>query len=457
MSIKEQKLFFTRHDNYSIWEMLILLPQEYLDDLYKLCIRKMWTNQYPRHNDFPAFLYRIYLYDLSEEEECQTFLNAIEEKFKLIEKPKSDFNGLLYLYTGQSLDIQSAEHNLRALKENPHEHNINGYELEYFLSSKNIIDVRFSNSKLESYKENDIDQIVHTEIRVYLDKSIAIITNFSEYTHKDSEKQLFVRTILERVSSFRGEPQPVKLSDALLRKLLISSNTLPSKMKFDIDDIMNVGFHLKEPSKIEEAILNDEFRNIYDTGTLHFIRVKISESEEKYLHIDGLKGKIMSRTKNIDIIDIDLFISKIAPLLKYDYLNEDYKKKLCAMAQNKLDGPKSQKDIIANKIYKSITDKIYTLTKDETGVYTSLLTNIFIYCAKNGYFLDIASDQQELHNESLDFFSKIVGTNQHLILQLLSSILKLYYDNKDDLSYLIEVYNEQILAYQRMNVNASGL
>jgi hypothetical protein len=458
MAIKEQKLFFTRHDEYSEWEMLEHLPQPLLEKLYKFALEKHWAQSHPRStDDYPAFLFRLYT-ELPEEER-ELFYKKIKDEFNSIEKPLSDFNGLLYHYSGTSFDVSSACANLEELRKNINTLGIPDLEMMFFTGG-NILDVRFTTKKLSSYKKSDIDQMIHTEIRVYLDKNLALMTNFTDYTHKDSEKQIFIQKVIERVSSYRGKIVPVELSDSLLRKLLATTGTIPTKFTFDIEDRMLVGFKFKDVLELEEMIRHDKFKSFFDSGLLQYVKIKISPNDNKFLQIEGPEGKILSRTKNLEAQDIDSFIiNLLSPLIKFDYLNKDYKHTLRQMAIAKLGGLKNQKSIIANRIYKDILDTVYTVIKDETQVKTHLIVNTFIFCLKNEiFFLDREPlKEYQLKPETVGYLSKIVEKDAKVILNLFSNLLSIYMENSSELNTLFETLDHHINTSRRMITNASGI
>lgn len=206
MIIKERKLFFTRNGEYTVWEMLNELNEPQLHELYIFVLsEKRWTENHPGTLDrYPWFLYNIW--DKLGPNERLELEAEIRKKFSELGELSSDFNGFLYCFSASSLDLESARLNLINLTRSTSNFEIDGLEISFFiypelLESKNIVDVRFTSERTRYYLENENTIHLNTEIRVYLDLRIAVLTNYSEYTHSTSEKSLFIKEVLEAVSS----------------------------------------------------------------------------------------------------------------------------------------------------------------------------------------------------------------------------------------------------------------
>ena len=83
MSLKEQKLFFTRNGEFTVWEKLNALSKSLWEDLYYFSLDKGFIDgrAYPDDEGFPSFLYRAY--ETLEEStiEQQTFELEISSLF----------------------------------------------------------------------------------------------------------------------------------------------------------------------------------------------------------------------------------------------------------------------------------------------------------------------------------------------------------------------------------------
>jgi len=440
MAIKEQKLFFTRNGEFTLWEMLEHLNQEQMEGLHSLSFSKGWTTFYVASEDnYASFFWRMFENDVTPEDR-PNFIEEVSKLFQERPSPLSDFNGIVYHYKGTSYDTASALYNLENLLSEEPLKGFEGLDISIF-DRGNIVDVRFTTKKLSTYKSSDIDQIIHTEIRVYLEKNLAVMTNFSNYTHKDSEKSIFISEVIKRVSSHRGPVSPVKFSDSLMRKLLASTGSVPTKFKFDIEDRMRVGFQFKDVMELEEMIRHDEFRRVYQTASLKSLGIQISPFRtDKQLQIDGNEGKILTRTKNLEDDDINTFIvNMLSPLLKFDYLNEDYKLVLRKMAIRNLDGIRHQKELIANQIYQDISIKANQVINDDTGIRLQLIINTFIFCLDNK--IRIAKQPRQsytLENKSIGYLVKMTGFDEKALTNLFSNLLNIYEDNNAELNDLFE-------------------
>lgn len=463
MSLKEQKLFFTRNGNWLLWEMLCHLKDIYYDDLYDLCIGKKWTNTYPSSKDeFPSFLYTIYE-ELGQEE--QEILGAkIEEFFSITGQPKSDFNAFIYKYIGVCLDIKSIDANLKALEGSIDQLDIEGLEMRYYLHQNvkdmgDIVDICFTSDKSLYYKRNDNAQLIHTEIRVYLQYNIALMTDFSQYTHSDSDKKKFILETLKRVSSFRSAAiEPLKLSSDSLKKLFVLEDaTIPSKMKFNIEGRMKVGFAFDRSLNYEEILGQDEVKMFYDKYSLSVVRINLSDTEDKYITVDGMDGKLISRSHLLDVSDIDNFIKRLSVLITYDYLNHNYYKDILFLAKQNLIGPDMKKEQKVNTCYKEVEKTLNSVcTGVNSGVFVNVLRNSFFYCIKEGIAIKSEENAIQLNDESTAYLGLIVKVVPKQVNEVLNALLSLYKENNKDLSNLIVSIDDRINSSKRAIMDASG-
>ncbi|MDC0760570.1 hypothetical protein POF51_07700 [Brevibacillus sp. AG] len=440
--IKEQKLFFTRNGEYSAWEMLAHLDDQERYDLLIMCQRKSWITSFPSTVEaYPMFIYST-IDDLEDEDQAY-LCNHIKSIFNTKEAPKTDFNAFIYHYHGVSLDLQSAELNLEKLKTGLHHYGINGLSLSIFPHTRinglnNIIDVRFTSDKDFYYKKNQITRTLHTEIRIYLDMNIAIMTNYSDYTHKENEKAVFVNEVIQRVSDHRGSITPLLLSDESLRNLLTINNRVPTKLKFEVEGRMVVGVDIVQPGNISEIIQLDEVKYFYDRYSLSHIKVTLSEEENKHLLIDGIEGKLMSRASNLESSDIDSFVKDIHNLLKFNYLSTNHDKAIRRLALINLAGPITQKEHYINSCYADVKIKISSLANDTLHVYDKILLNAFFYCMKEPQlYLENELTNSPLDEKLVSYMARISNKSIESIHKTFNQIMCIYEQNRNDLASLM--------------------
>lgn len=462
MSLKEQKLFFTRNGNWLLWEMLSNLKDEYYNDLYDLCISKLWTNTYPgSNNEFPSFIYKIY--EELEPDDQGILGLKIKEFFLLSGEPKSDFNAFIFSYSGTCLDPKSIELNLKALQVNIGEFSIEDLKINFFQQQisgiGNVVDVRFTSDRSLYYKQNENTQTVHTEIRVYLQFNVALMTDFSQYTHSDSDKKKFIIGVLRCVSSFRSSSiEPLKLSDDSLKKLMVLENaTLPSKMNFNIEGRMKIGIAFDRSLNYEEIFRQNEVKMIYNKYPLSLVRINLSDNEDKYITVDGVEGKLFSRSHLLDVSDVDQFIKRLSVLITRDYLNQNYFSKILFLAKQNLIGPDMKKEQKVNNCYKEVERALKSVCTDvNSGVFVNVLRNSFFYCIKEGIAIKAEEIVVELHEEAKQYLALIVNSSPKQMDETLNALIPLYNNNKDDLSNLIVSIDDRINSSKRAIPDASG-
>ncbi|MEC0089882.1 hypothetical protein [Paenibacillus macquariensis] len=461
MSLKEQKLFFTRNGEFTVWEKLNALSLPLLEKLYFFVFEKKYIGDfYPADNEFSSFLYRAFE-ALEESKENQgIFELEINNTFSEIITPRCDFNALIYHVSGTMLDIESSRLNLEEL--NKHDFEIDGLEMEYwYYPEKDIVDVRFTSEKSSYFKENNNLQYLHTELRVYLGFNIVLMTNFSQYTHTDTEKNKFIKSIIVSVSSSRNTViAPIKLSDHSLRKLIVMEDqNLPAKLKFQIEGRFKVDIDISHDVNVRDLISQEEIKYFYDKYPLSLIRVKIRDDADKLMSLDGNEGKMYSRSQNLDPEDIDEFIEKINILLAYDYLNVNYRNEIGRLAYYHIVGSDQLKDNIVSTIYKDIEKYILSETLDYTGVFVKLLSNSFFFCLKDKKILSSVMPidlLEKFDGRMINYLQKITNVKINEIGGILAHLLDLYKENLDDVSKLTIAIDDSISTVTELIRNASG-
>ncbi|MCL9659430.1 hypothetical protein L2089_01965 [Paenibacillus hunanensis] len=466
MSLKEQKLFFTRNGQYTVWEKLNSLNLESFDEIYYYLIQKNIHSPegYPHLKAFPHHLYKIYenLSDSSNDKE--TFELKVNQLFNGIENPKCDFNALIYYINTTVFDIQSIILNLEQLKHNLESLDIEGLEMDIWSDeSERIVDIRFTSEKKLYFKENNNIQYLNTEIRIYVDLKVMLLTNFSQYTHSDNEKNKFILKVVEKISSLRTELfKPIKLSDHTLRKLIVMEDqNFPAKLKFHIEGRFKVGIDIDHSTSASDLISQEEIKYFYDKYPLSLIRVKINDDDEKLINLDGLNGKIFSRSLNLTSEDINEFVEKISILLEYDYLNINYKKDILSMASRRITVPNQTRENLVSTIYKAIEGYIQHNINDHTGVFVKLISNTFFYCLKekivfSGQFTQPHEIKGILDERILGYTKSISGLAKDDINGILFCLFNLYKQNVDNLTNLTLSIHKSIQDTLELMRDASG-
>lgn len=438
--------------------MLNALNDELLKKLYLYMFSNKWVDTHPaRTEEFPSFIYRNT--EKLAPEYQEEMLEQISICFSQVEKPKCDFNAYIYKFIGSCLDKKSIELNLEQLKVDFEQV---GIVLDYFITESGhddlntIIDILFTSEKNIPYKGNDNIRILNTEIRIYTDYNLALVTNFSNYTHNASDKKKFIKEVLESISSHRGEIEPITLSDQTLRNLLIMNDKLPSKFKFEVEGRLMVGIQLKETGEYQNVIKHDEIKYFYDKYQLSVLKVKISDAEDKYLNVNGVEGKLTTRS-HLEVDDIDSFMITLSKLLHYDYLNYTYENEIKNKARMALSGGTNyQKDNIVRICYKLVNEKFAELFGDAVDIgFINVARNAFFYCLFKNIFV-IGQNKYQLDSYVLKYLSKIVGFNDNVINVIFSSIVDTYHENRGSLQDFILGLNK-IINDKRLVSNASGL
>jgi hypothetical protein len=462
MAIREKKLFFTRNGQYSVWEMLESLPEAPLRELASFALSEKFIDVYPPVLEaFPSFLFKVWS-NIEVEEVKNDFYARIKNAFDLIDDPESDFNAHMYMISGVPLDLESCRLNLEELKKGLLDLEIKDIIIEFFIEEVTevgkIIDVRFSSGKKQYYKVIN-EQERNTEIRVYLDLGIVMVTNFSDYTHSDKIKNVFLTQVVESVSTHRGTLIPKSMSDHLLRYLLAvsGSDKLPSKLKFEIDGRYTIGVDMGKPTALKDIINHESIGDIYNHGELFVVKVNLSEEDpDKAINIIGNEGKLISRAQNLNVEDINNFVLKVTELLKYDYLYNDYLNEIKILARRNLfSGTEYQKENQANACNESIKNCIDKYCNEISKPINKLLTNAFFYCIKEKIYLKNTVTIYNLDTSSLSFLSKISQSSKEEVNLLFSTLISCYLVNPVNGEFHILLHN--LIYKEKAMPDAAGL
>ncbi|PFS73876.1 MULTISPECIES: chromosome partitioning protein ParB [Bacillus cereus group] len=455
MSIQEQKLFFTRNGNYTLWEKLQHLKAEENHQLYLYVLEKELTNVAPRNADeYSNFFFKIY-----EQEDAgnRTLLEEkINEIFTSLPSPKSDFNALIYRYIGKVVNPQRIIENISNLiAEKDSIFKIDGLSIQYNFYTQNkpnatsILDFRFTHKNSLLYKGNNNDQFTHTEIRFYLNYNFALVTNYSGYTHTDNQKYNFVQEVLKSIIDNHTANLSIgKLEDHSLRSILLAYKATPSKLKFKIEGRMEIGVDINQVITAQEVLKQEEVKSLYNKYPISHIKVTISEEENKYLLINGLEGKLLSRAKTIEPSDIDLFIEQLIQLLKFDYINKNYYKELSSMARQSMTSTSSSIEVKLRKCLQEIENKVQKTCQDSTSMFTKTIINAFFYCIIKKITLakptEADSIQIAIHSQALNMLALISTMSNTIILNNLAALIYLLEQHSNDFPQFLQKIDEEI-------------
>lgn len=446
----EQKLFFTRNGEYTLWEKLSLNEKNNLEKI-KLEIENEFNISLGLENkDLENQLY-IY-YKNANCEKKRKIEKCINSFFSSEDLEQTDFNAVLYSLNCDYLDIITANRMLNQLEELTN----NGGEEEFKVSkylreSDNAIDIRLMSIKNNLYKDNYNEQIINTEVRIYIKLGLIVMTDFSDYTHKKSIKNKLIEDISYILTKIRNSTTECELTDSTLRMLMKKSKKYASKFKFSIEDIIDVDFSVTEG--IEENPLDYmEVRKFYDKYDISMIKVSMSENQDKYITIDSEKSKINSRSKCIDIKDINEFVVLLSEVMRYNYLNNDYIKEVIEVAKKSLIMPTVSKIREVESLYLMISEEIKISLDDKFDLDNSkILKNAFFYCLLNGIKLKSVDNEEEKISESvLTTINKIFNINKSDVKKLYNFIINI---GKVDSDCLLEMIDSYINIQGERNVN----
>lgn len=463
MAQHEQKLLFTREGQYTLWEMLNHLDEPELKKLHKIVFDAKLVNTRPAYiYQYPNALYKIYD-SLSELTDKQMLLREIQTTFSETISPKYEFNCILYQFKGTVLSPEEMIRNLsRSYDLFKNIEKLEDFDMDFQVKSTldkvSVIDIRFSSTRTEGYKGNELQKRINTEIRIYPNINLALMTNYSDYTHTESQKNFFITNIIEAITNNSTPVRPTILQDHSLRSLLLMKDVNPSKMKFDVDGRLQVGIKILQDQNIDNAINQEEIKRFYHQYEISQIAITISEAEDKYLHIDGRHGKLISRNKNLELKDVDLFMYQLKSLLKYDYVYVNYRKSFQLLALSKLNSTTSSITNYVDTIIQETKKIIHEETEDETQVFNTVIENMFFSTLVEGNIFrkSQSGDSEEIFSEETSLYlAKIFGEDIRDIEYHLNEIIKVYRESNKILeTFLVKV--EETLKSTRMKTDVAS-
>lgn len=441
----EQKLFFTRNGEYTLWEKLSLNNKINLEKIKSEIERKYDINLGLENNDLEN---QIFIFYTSSNPENQRRIQVIINNFFCpVDLEQTDFNALLYSLNCDYSDIIAADRMLEKLEELTNEGEETYEVTKYLRKSDNAIDIRLTSIKNNFYKDNYNEQIINTEARIYLKLGLIVMTDYSDYTHKKSVKNKLIEDISFILTTVRSSKTECKLTDNTLRMLMKKSKKYSQRFKFSIQNFINVELNVTE--EIEENPLDYmEVKKFYDNYDISMIKISMSENQDKYITIDSVKSKINSRSKCIDINDINEFVILLSDVMKYNYLNNDYIKEVIEVAKIALVMPTVSKINEVQDLNSMITKAIKDSLDDKFDSDNSkILKNSFFYCLLNGIKLqDDDNKVEEISEIILSMINKIFNVSRGEVKGLYNFII--------DIGK--EVDSDRILEMIDTNVNSQG-
>lgn len=452
----EQKLFFTRNGEYTTWEKVQSLNESSTENIISYLEKelKIKVNEYKKVNSsYKGILYKICtsITDEKIRDQINTLINEYFRRENSVEK--SDFNALLFKMEINHIDVEIAYKLLQKLNQKKEEYNIESPEFYIFLrKDESCIDIRLSTTKINEYKDNSNEQFMNTEVRIYFNLGLVLMTDYSEYTHMKSIKTQLINDIHVLLRNTKVKLEPYKLSDMTLRVLLKKSKKYSSKFKFSIDDFMDVDFNVSENIN-DDPLKYDSLKEFYDKHSIYAIKISMSDNEDKYISVDGEKGKLISRSKNMEVRDIDGFVELLSDVIKYDYLNNNYIKNIKNAAKIKLIAPTTTKIAQVESLYSEIEKKIKKyLGESNDPDNIALIRNSLFYCLiKNILIKQNEEIKFELDYKVLGMLSNLLDVDKKLINNLFNHIMTLALEPK--CNDLLETLDNFINVKGELNVN----
>lgn len=447
----EQKLFFTRNGKYTIWEKLSLNKKQNMERIKLEIEREFNTSLCVENKELENQLY-IFYKNATDVKEKRKVEECIDKFFSMEELEKTDFNAILYSFNYDYIDIITADKVLDKLEKLINEDAEQEFKVyKYLRESDNAIDIRLTSLKKNPYKDNYNEQIINTEVRIYIKLGLLVMTDYSDYTHKKSIKNKLIEDISYILTNKRNSISECKLPDSTLRMLLKRSKKYASKFKFSIEDFIDVDFSVTEG--IEENPLDyQEVRKFYDKYDISMVKVSMSENQDKYITIDSMKSKINSRSKCIDINDINEFVALLSEIMRYNYLNNDYIKDVIEVAKKSLIMPTVSKIREVESLYLKISEQIRISLGDRYDLDSSkILKNTFFYCLLNNIKLRSSSNEEEnLEENILITINRIFEVSKRDIKELYNYIINI---GKIEPDCLLETIDSNIYLQGERNVN----
>lgn len=152
----EQKLFFTRHGEYTIWEKISMNNKE---NLYHIKLEIEDIFQIDLGEDERVIINNIYnLYNRESKENKVVIENIIDNNF--YRDDKSDFNAILYKFDNSNININTVDNKLNKLSERVDLYDESEFEIDKFTDIESrIVDIRLRSKKLDYYKGSSNEQV----------------------------------------------------------------------------------------------------------------------------------------------------------------------------------------------------------------------------------------------------------------------------------------------------------
>ncbi|WP_315113080.1 hypothetical protein [Clostridium intestinale] len=449
----EQKLFFTRNGEYTLWEKLQEISVGKLEIIKAYISDELRVDMKGYENaSTESFIYNCYrIVDVEQKYLLDKHINQFFEEDKGV---GTDFNGTLYKMDLSYMNAEIIYNLLEKLEEKVDIFDIEGLKISRFnREEENCVDIRVSSTKKIDYKENTNDRLINTEVRIYIDLGLMVMTDYSDYTHAKSVKSMLVQEIRYIILNQNGVLEPYTLSDMALRVLLKRSKKYASKFKFAVGDYMSLDCNILE-NVTEDPLLISGLKEIYDKHKMFEIKVSMSANEEKYITIDGERGKLSSRSKCIEISDINEFVILISEVVKYDYLNSNYIKQSKDIAKRVLVGPTTSKISQVDGIYSIIYESITGILASKVDIDNiSLTINAFFYSLlkKIEVSEDITSEY-EIDTITLQTIKKMFGIDSVKVNKLYNKLIETALSQDSDV--LIAELDKFIKQYGEEYVNS---
>lgn len=445
----EQKLFFTRNGEYTLWEKLNQISTGKLEIIKAYISDELRVNIQGYENaSTESYIYNCCRLTNGEQKELLDM--HINEFFEEDKSVGTDFNGILYKMDASFMNAEIIYNLLEKLEEKVNEFDIEGLKISRFIrEAENCVDIRIASTKKIDYKENTNDRLINTEVRIYIDLGLMIITDYSDYTHAKSVKSILIRGIRHIILNQNGVLNPYTLSDMALRVLLKRSKKYASKFKFTVGDYMSLDCNILE-NVTDDPLLISGLKEIYDKHKIFEIKVSMSSNEEKYITIDGERGKLSSRSKCIEISDINEFAILISEVVKYDYLNSNYIKQSKDIAKRELMGPTTSKISQVDGLYSIICKSITSILASKVDIDNiSLTINAFFYSLLKK--IEVSGDvpsEYVIDKVTLQTIIKIYGLDSIKINKLYNKVIEIALSQDSDvliaeLDIFVRQYGEE--------------
>ncbi len=445
----EQKLFFTRNGEYTLWEKLQEISKGKLDIIKAYISDELKVDMHGYENaSTESYIYNCHR--LIDDEQKNLLDMKINQFFEEDKGIGTDFNGTLYKMNVSYMNAEIIYNLLEKLEEKVDVFDIDDFKISRFIrEEENCVDIRVTSTKKIDYKENTNDRLINTEVRIYIALGLVVMTDYSDYTHAKSVKSILIQEIRHILINQNGVLDPYTLSDMALRVLLKRSKKYASKFKFAVGDYMSLDCNVLE-NVTDDPLSISGLKEIYDKHKMFEIKVSMSANEEKYITIDGERGKLSSRSKCIETSDINEFVILISEVVKYDYLNSNYIKQAKDIAKRVLVGPTtskiSQVDGIYSIIHKSITDILGNRVDIDN---ISLTINAFFYSLLKK--IEVSEDvisEYEIDKVTLQTIKKIFGIDSALVNKLYNKVIEIALNQDGDvliaeLDGFIKQYGEE--------------